>query len=135
MARLRLRERWVAGAQVHLGERGDRVGGIDAVRAVEPDRDRLLEVGDRLLGLAEQEVEPAEVVQDLADVRLVAALLVQLLGLLGVEAREQQLAATLVDDGEAEVDVGARRVSPIASTSSSACSTSVRAASKSRWCW
>ena len=105
VARLWLRELRVAGAQVHLGERRDRIRGIDVVGTVEPDRDRLLEVGDRLLRLSEQEVDPAEVVQHLPDVGAVTTLLVQALGLLGVEAREQPLAFSLVDDGETEVDV------------------------------
>ena len=67
----------LAGAQVHPSERGHRVAGVDVVPDLERDPEGVLQVGLGLLGLPEQEVEPAEVVQELADVGLVRDLLVQ----------------------------------------------------------
>ena len=58
----------------------------------------LLQVLDRLIGLAEQEDDPAEIVQDTTDVRPVAALLVELLGVLGVGASDEPFAFALVDE-------------------------------------
>ena len=58
---------------------------------------------DRLLGLAEQEVEAAEVVRQLADVRLVGELLVRGTCALGVRAGEQPVALALGDERRLEV--------------------------------
>ena len=80
------------GAQMHLGERGDDAGGVDVVADVEKDLEGLLQVGDRLLRPPELEVEGADLVQELPDVRLVAELLVDRLRLLRVRAGEHPVA-------------------------------------------
>ena len=69
VARMLLGQDRIAGLQVHLCERRDRRRHVVVVAVVERDRERLLEPRDRLLGLAEQEVEAAEVVQQPPDVR------------------------------------------------------------------
>jgi hypothetical protein len=76
---------------------------------LERGRERLLEVLDRLLGPAEQELETAKVVVQPADVALFGERLVLRLRLLGASPSARGLC--------------------IASASSSACSTSSRAAS------
>ena len=54
MLRLLLRAGGVAGAQVDLCERGDRVAGLHVAGGVEEHRHGLLEVLDRLVVLAEE---------------------------------------------------------------------------------
>ena len=93
----------VAGAQVDLRERGDRLGRIVVATDLERDRERMLQVLDRPLGLAEQEVEPAEVVQEPADVGAVGELLVLRLCLLGIRAREHPVAVALGEHRGLEV--------------------------------
>ena len=61
----------VAGAQMDLGERRHGLRGVRVAAGVERDPERLLQQVDRLVGLAEEEVQAAEVVRELADVNLV----------------------------------------------------------------
>ncbi len=67
MARLLLGQLVVAHAQVHLGERRDRAGRVGVVADLERDAERILEQRLRVLRLAEEEVDAAEVVQEPAD--------------------------------------------------------------------
>src|ERR671923_239637 len=69
MPRLLLGELQLAAPQVHLGEGGD---GVRAGRVVQLERDpeRLLELRDRLLLVAEEKAQSAEVVQEPAEVEL-----------------------------------------------------------------
>ena len=105
MARLLLGERPLAGAEMHLRERRDRLRGIRLAADLERDRERALQVVDRVVGLAEQVVQTAEVVQQPADVLTVAVLLVQLLRALGERPRAQPLAVALGDERSLEGDV------------------------------
>jgi hypothetical protein len=98
-----------AGAQVHLGERRDRLGGIGVVAGVERGRDGALQVDDRTVRVSEQEGQAAEVVQHARRVVGVAVELVELVRLLGVAASEEELTAALRDQRplEGEVSDGA----------------------------
>ena len=58
VARLRLCELRVARAEMNLGERRDRVAGVDVVGLVEADRDRVLEVGDGLVRMPSRKLSP-----------------------------------------------------------------------------
>ncbi len=66
-------------------------------------RERLLEQSDRLVGLAEEEVQAAEVVRELADVNPVRELLVRRARLLGVRAREHPVSFAVGDERRLEV--------------------------------
>ena len=66
---------------------------------------RCLEVIDRLLGFPEQEMQPAEVEHQPADVPLVVELLVERLCLLGVGARDDPVTRPLGDERCLEVRV------------------------------
>ena len=88
---------------MHLGERRDGRRGLFVAPELERDRERLLEVLDRHLGLAEQELEAAEVVQQPADVGAVGELLVLRLRLLRVGAREHPVAVALGEERRLEV--------------------------------
>src|SRR5579884_4514243 len=61
--RLLLGELRRAAAQVHLCKRRDRLRGVGVVAELERQGERVLEVRDRGLRLAEQEAQPAEVVE------------------------------------------------------------------------
>ena len=124
----------LAEAEVHGGEAADGLARRRPAIDLDRDREGRLQLLDRLVRLAEQEAEAAEVVQQPTDGPLVVELLEEVLGPLGVVAREHPVAGALGDERGLEVRVrhlarGRRR--PAAS--SSACSTSSRAASKSRW--
>ena len=101
--RLLLRALRVAGAQMHLRERRDGRRRVLVAADLERDRERVLQVLDRLLGLAEQELDAAEVVQQPADVRAVGELLVLRLRLLGVRARKHPVAVALGEHRRLEV--------------------------------
>ena len=77
MTRLLLRLLDVAGAEMDLRERRDSLRGIGVAAGLEGDAERLLQQADRLVGLAEEEVQPAEVVRELADIDAVGELLVR----------------------------------------------------------
>src|SRR5581483_832409 len=98
----------VARPQVRLRERRDRGRGLVAVADLAGDRERLLEALDRPLGLAEQEVEDAEVVQQAADVRAIGQLLVRRLRPLRVRPREHPLPVALGDERSLEVRLAER---------------------------
>ena len=97
VARLRLGDVRLARAEVDLGERRDRLRRVGGGVELERGRDGTLQVLDRLLLPSEQEVEPAEVVEQPAGALAVADALEDLARLLGVEAREQRLAGALRD--------------------------------------
>jgi len=78
----------VARPEMDLRERRDRASRVRVASEVERDRERLLEQLHRLLGVPEQEVEPAEVVRELADVDAIGELRVSLPRPLGVVARQ-----------------------------------------------
>jgi hypothetical protein len=67
---LLLRLQRVAGAQVHLRHRRDGGSGVVIPTDLERGGERLLQVVDRLLGPAEQELDPAKVVVQPGDVAL-----------------------------------------------------------------
>jgi hypothetical protein len=93
---------------VDLRERGDGTSGVRVVADLERGGERVLEVLDRLVGVAEQEVDGAEVVQQLADVRAVGDLLVVGLRLLGVRAREHPVPRAVGEQRGLEVEVTRR---------------------------
>src|SRR4051794_25836595 len=93
----------VAGAQVDLRERRDGGRDLFVAAGLERHRDRMLEVLDRLLRLAEQELEAAEVVEQPRDVRAVGQLLVLRLRLLGVGAGEHPVPVALGEQRGLEV--------------------------------
>ena len=99
----------LAEVQVHRRETTHRLSCI-ALR-IDLDRDckRCLEVLDRLLRLAEEQVQPAEVDEQPADVPFVLELLEELLRLLGVVAGEEPVARALGDERCLEVGVGHHR--------------------------
>jgi len=68
----------------------------------------VLEVDDRFLGLAEEEVQAAEVVNQPADVEPVRELLILGLRALGVRTGEHPVALALGDERGIEVDAGDR---------------------------
>ncbi len=92
-----------ARAQVNLRERGDRGRRVLVAPDLERDRECVLEMLDRLLGLAEQELEAAEVVQQAADVDAVCELLVLTLRPLGIGTREHPVTAALGEHRSLEV--------------------------------
>src|SRR4051794_6880518 len=100
---LLLRKLRLAGAEVDLGERRDGLRRIGVVPEVERDLECLFQLLDRLLGLAEQEVEHAEVVGEAADEDLVAQQLVRGTRLLRIRAREHPVALPVGDDRRLEV--------------------------------
>ena len=106
MASLLLGERCLTGSEVHLRERGDSLGRVGVCADLEGGRERSLQIVDRLLRLAEQERQAAEVVEQPADALPVCHLLVQGLRPLGVGAREHPLALPLGDERGLEVHVG-----------------------------
>jgi hypothetical protein len=53
---------------MHLRERRDGLRSVLVVADLERDRERVLQVLDRVTGLAQQELETAEVVEETADV-------------------------------------------------------------------
>src|SRR5919197_3990960 len=65
----------VASAKMDLGEGGHRLRRIGVAAGVEGDAEGLLQEADRLVGLAEQEVQATEVVRQLTDVHPVGELL------------------------------------------------------------
>src|SRR4051812_32081456 len=87
VTRLLLRLLDVAGAEMDLGERGDSLRRIGVAAGLEGDAECFLQEADRLVGLAEEEVQAAEVVRELADVDTVRELLVRGAGLLRVAPR------------------------------------------------
>src|SRR6266850_2766734 len=74
----------LTGAQVNLGDAVDRVCGLHVVSDFEGDADCVLEQVYGLLGMAEEEVDSAEVVQQPAEVAAIRELLVGGLGTLGI---------------------------------------------------
>src|SRR5439155_25421457 len=84
VARLLLGPLDVAGTQMDLGNAVDRVCGLGVVSDFEGDAYCVLEEVDGLLGMAEQEVDPAEVVKQPAEIPTVRQLLVRGLRALGV---------------------------------------------------
>src|SRR6185312_4773751 len=62
----------LAGAELNLCKRRDRICGLDVASEIEQDRERLLELLACVFRPAEQEGEPAEVVQAAADAEDVA---------------------------------------------------------------
>src|SRR4051794_3264780 len=93
---------------MHLRERGHRLRRVVVMADLERDAERVLQVSLRLVGLAEQEVQPAEVVQEPADVRAIRKLLVLRLCALRVRPRADPLAVPLRDQRGHEVDVADR---------------------------
>src|SRR5207248_1255254 len=72
MARLLLRELVLLRTEMNLGERRDRLRGVGVAARLERNRERLLEMSDCVLRLAEQVVEAAEVVEHPTEVDPVA---------------------------------------------------------------
>src|SRR4029077_19869631 len=103
MTRLSLRVRERAGPQMDLSERRDGPACVRLAPQIERDRERLLEQLNRLVGVAEQEVEPAEVVRELADVDTVGELGVGLACTLGVVPCEHPVAFAVGDERSLEV--------------------------------
>src|SRR5439155_12132950 len=95
--RLLLGEVDLVRAEVHLRERRDSLRGVRLAADLERDAEGLLQERLRLVGLAEQEVEAAEVVQQPADAPPVGELLVVRLRALRVRAREHPVALALGD--------------------------------------
>src|SRR5262249_35927811 len=91
-----------AGAQVDLRERRDRPTGVGIPTEVERDGERLLEQLHCLVGVAEQEVQPAEVVRELADMDAMGKLRIGLTGALGVIARQHPVALAVCDERRLE---------------------------------
>src|SRR5262249_32614764 len=76
---------------------------VGIVSCLECDRERLLEQLDRVLGVAEQEVEPPEVVRELTDMDAVGELRVSLPRPLGVIAGQHPVALAVGDERSLEV--------------------------------
>src|SRR5919109_1864326 len=89
-----------------LRSRRDGAGGIRLAAVLEQHLERLVQLLDRLLGLAQQEVETAEVVEHPADRRAVRDLLELCLRLLRVLPSQDPLALALGDKRRLEVDTG-----------------------------
>src|SRR6185312_7541492 len=106
MPRLLLCELRLTRAQVNLREGRDDVAGVGVVADLEENPIGVLEVLDRLVGLPQLEIESAEVVQELADVRLVGQLLVLRLGALRIRAGEHPVPGALGDERSLEIAVG-----------------------------
>src|SRR4051794_13742399 len=85
-----------------VGERRNDVRRLRIAALVEQHAVRVLQILDRLLGLAEVEVQPAEVVEQPADVTLVTDLLVVGLCPLGVIARLDPVPHPLADERSLE---------------------------------
>src|SRR5512133_2644701 len=76
VARLLFGQSPIAGLQMNLCERRDRLRCIRVAANLERNGERALEIGDRIVGLAEQEVQATEVVEHAAEVLAVAVRLV-----------------------------------------------------------
>ena len=98
MTGLLLRLLDVAHAQVNLRQGRNCATGVCVAAQIECDRERLLEQRHRLVGVAEQEVETAEVVRELADVDTVGKLGIRLPSPLRVVAREHPMALAVGDE-------------------------------------
>ena len=98
----------LAGAQVNLGDAVDRVCGLRVVSDFQGDANCVLEELDSLRGMAEKEIDPAEVVQQAAEIAAVRKLFVRGLGALGIGTCEHPVALAVGDDRRLEVDVGGR---------------------------
>ena len=83
---------------MHCCERAGRLRGLLLAVGVEGRRVRGLQVLDRLVRLAEHQVQPAEVVQQAGEVPLVVQLLVEALRPLGIAPREHPVAHPLRDE-------------------------------------
>src|SRR5215831_19921903 len=94
---------------MHLSQRRDGLGRIRIAADLERDREGALEVVDRVLGLAEEIVETAQVIQQAPDVLAIAVLLVQLLRALSECPRAQPLPIALGDERRLERDVRNRK--------------------------
>ena len=94
---------------MHGGQRAGGLGGLLLAVRIESSRVRGLQVLDRLVRLAEHEIEAAEIVQQTGEVPLVVQLLVEALRSLGVASREHPVAHALGDERGLDVDVGHRR--------------------------
>src|SRR3954454_9049884 len=92
-----------AGAEVDLRERRDCLRRIGVAAGLERDAERFLQLPDRLLRVAELEVEGAEVIRQLPDVHLVGELLVGGACALGVVACEYPVALAVGDERRLEV--------------------------------
>src|SRR6201989_2238762 len=103
MARLRLRLLELAGPEMDLREGRDSAAGIGVAPQIERDRERLLQQLHCLLRVAEQEVEPAEVVRELADVDAIRKLRVGLARALGVVPGEHPVAFAIGNERSLEV--------------------------------
>src|SRR6266571_3566504 len=77
----------VAGSEMNLCKRRDRLRRIRVAANLERNGERALEIRDRVVRLAEQEVQAAEVVEHSAEVLPVAVRLVELLRAFGERAR------------------------------------------------
>ena len=88
----------VAGAEVDLRERGDRLGRVGIAADFERNGECALEVRNCVVRLAEEIVQAAEVVEHAAEVLPVAVLLVQLLCALGEGARTKPVPVAFGDD-------------------------------------
>ncbi len=93
----------VARPEMDLREGRDRASRVRVSSELERDRERLLEQLHRLLGVPEQEVEPAEVVRELADVDAIGELRVSLPRPLGVVARQHPVPFAVGDERSLEV--------------------------------
>src|SRR5438270_13683461 len=81
-----------------LRERRHGLSRVGLAADLERDRERALQIVDRLVGLAEQVVETAEIVQQATDVLAVAMRLVELFRTLGERPGAKPLAVPLRDD-------------------------------------
>ena len=93
----------VAGTQMNLCERGHGLRSVCITAGLERDPECRLEQHDRLVRLAEQEVQAAEVVRELPDVHLVGELLVRATCLLGVGASEHPVPFAVGDERGLEI--------------------------------
>src|SRR6266545_888505 len=91
------------------GERPRRLRGLFLAVRVERGRVGGLQVLDRLLGLPQEEIDAAEVVQQAGEIALVIQLLVNTLRLLRIVPGEHPVALALGDERGLHVDVGHRR--------------------------
>src|SRR5712691_1793815 len=99
----------VAGSEMNLCKRRDRLRCIRVATDLERNGERTLEIRDRVVGLAEQEVQAAEVVEHSAEVLAVAVRLVELLRAFGERARPEPLAIAFCDERCLESDVRNRQ--------------------------
>src|SRR5439155_8320745 len=98
----------VAGAQMDMGDAVDRVSGLRVVADLEGDSYRVLEEVHRFFGMAEEEVDPAEVVEQAPEIPAVRQLLVRGLGTLRIGTCKHPVTLAIGDDRRLEVDVGGR---------------------------